>query len=67
MLKVKIYMKSGNIVEFYSEKLETTINSHGQFIGIEWKRIPAKDGLYSIDLSQVDAITAVELPDEDME
>ena len=65
MLKVNVFMKSGNIIEFYTAKLEARSHSRtGELTSLKWEKVPGYVGLFDIKLSDIDAITTLDISDD---
>lgn len=57
MVDVKIFLKSGQIVEFVSENVTVKTNGFGDTVGLNWKNVPDEATLLDIGIDQIAAIT----------
>ena len=70
-MRVKVYMKSGNVVEFEAEKWKTERHRmSGELAGYSWEAKPHhRLRLHTLELSEVEAITTeveeAEIPEEE--
>lgn len=56
-MKVRIYLKSGNVIESKMDKVKWTQHSEtGQFTKLEWEKPAEGVRLQAIDLSAIEAI-----------
>ncbi len=61
MVRVKFYMKSGNIIEFKCESIELAKNDYGTLIGYNVNHGNSKEKLISADITNIEGITTREL------
>lgn len=62
MIKVKVFLKSGNSFEFLSEKIKATANNHsGDLANLKWKNVEGENRLLYVDLNSVETITYQEI------
>jgi hypothetical protein len=57
---VKIFLKSGQIVEFTANSIEKRHDAFGGTNGLIWGNIPGRTQLFDIDIDQIAAITVSE-------
>lgn len=60
MQDVKVYLKSGQVVEFVTENLTKYSNSLTPLSKLEWQNIIGEKILFYLDIDQIDAITIEE-------
>lgn len=66
--EVKIYLKSGQIVELQVESIERMTHSQtGELIKMTWANSDGEEQLFYVDLSHVAAITRKDIPGEEVE
>lgn len=66
--EVKIYLKSGQVVELQVESIERkTLDLTGELIKLSWGNIDGEEQLFYVDLSHVAAITRKDIPIEEVE
>jgi len=67
-IKARIFLKNGNIIEFYTKKLISKKHyMAGEITSLEWENIEGREKLFSINLSCIEAITTQEFANEDVE
>ncbi len=61
--KVHLYMKSGNVITFYSEKIKYVMQDNGDITDLEWNSTGNRyPHLQTINPLNIEAITAEEIP-----
>lgn len=61
MQKIRVYMKSGNIITFECEELSVKKDGFGVIIELNWKNGDSKLRLIQMDLSKIEGITTENL------
>lgn len=59
MDKIKLFLKNGHVVEFYTESFKTKVNGLGGLLGLEWTGVENKTKLLHVDVEDISAITYV--------
>jgi len=67
ILKVKVFMKSGNVIEFHTKKLTKKHNPIGGIVELSWEGVDGRENLFDIDLSGIDAIITKEIGTEEVD
>ncbi|HZJ76267.1 MAG TPA: hypothetical protein VFC70_01035 [Oscillospiraceae bacterium] len=60
MKKIRIYMKSRNIIEFVCKEFEK-ITKHGELVELNWDNESSKLKLFHLDLNSVDGIVVEDI------
>ena len=61
MLRVKICMTSGNLVEFECEELSKKTNGLGELVELNWTHGKSKERLLKINLSNIESIVVKDI------
>ena len=56
MDKIKLFLKNGHLVEFYTESFETKVNGLVGLVGLEWTGVENKTKLLHVDVAEEEEV-----------